>query len=443
MANTSSFLPLSPRARDLNPGTSSFHPGTGNELCLDPLISDIVDRVKALELGQGVLLDRLDHIDSERAVLSRTVMDLENGTKARNNMHYPQGLDGPADTAYVPPHLRSASVSSNGTVTVPPHLRKNFASLAIKDEKAEYAALFDGEPAKVGPTSPPTPPNEPDMPRPSIEQPHSDRWTPLFVTQMPKLDPKILAMVPPLTEIVTFSFDFLTNTFGGSFWTPGLKYIPPPAVCMLPTRSYWLMDGSVEPYLPQEPAQHGAKITAFYNPHDPADDFGTQATGSFDNVPMFVCNTPLSVGNARRYVYMGNYSQTRWSDKLDYDRMVQHVPDNVKEYWAEELSAAGRPEWVTEKLKKHFFPMPPYEGRFPREQGEGSVATVEEDEKVMEDMKEYLGDLKEWDEEASLKTTLIKKGFILQAFERVCCFGFFLLSSFCLCFYSSSFLPSS
>ena len=40
----------------------------------------------------------------------------------------------------------------------------------------------------------------------------------------------------------------------------------------------------------------------------------------------------------------GNYSQTRWSDKLDYDRMVEQVPREVKTYWAEELSSQGRME---------------------------------------------------------------------------------------------------
>lgn len=137
---------------------------------------------------------------------------------------------------------------------------------------------------------------------------------------------------------------------------------------------------------------------------------------------MFVCNTPYAVDGARRYVYMGNYTQTRWSDKLDYDRMMQHVPEAVKNYWAEELSAAGRAEWVTEALKKHFFPMPQYEGRLPCGDVNGSVMSDEnskEEEKVMKDLKDYLADLKEWNEDADLKTRLIKKDFILKAFEKV------------------------
>jgi hypothetical protein len=321
--------------------------------------------------------------------------------------------------------LRSASGSSNGTASLPPYLRTKAADVSVAtDKKADYAALFDEESTPRADS--PTTVLNPDTPCQSVEKPHPTRspqdWTPIALTHFPKVDPVQLASVPSPTEIVTFSQDFLTNTFGGSFWTPGLKYIAPPAVCMLPTRSYWLMDASVEPYLPQAPAQHGAKLTAFFNNEDPTELFDEGTAGSFDNVPMFVCNTPWAVDNARRYVYMGHYSQTRWSDKLDYDRMVEHVPAAVKTYWAEELSAAGRAEWVTEALKKHFFPMPQYEGRLPRGHVNGSVAPddeAKEEEKVLKELKDYLAELKEWNEEAELKTRLIKKDFILQAFERV------------------------
>lgn len=38
------------------------------------------------------------------------------------------------------------------------------------------------------------------------------------------------------------------------------------------------------------------------------------------------------------------------------------VPHAVKQYWAEELSSPSRADWITEALKKHFFPMPEYDG---------------------------------------------------------------------------------
>jgi hypothetical protein len=114
---------------------------------------------------------------------------------------------------------------------------------------------------------------------------------PAAVARFPKPDPEKLAQVPSVPDTVSFSHDFLSNTFGGSFWSPGLKYIPPGPVCMLPTRSYYMLDAAVEPYLPREPGRHGAKLTAFFN-ENPVDVYGQEAAGSFDNVPMFVCSTP-------------------------------------------------------------------------------------------------------------------------------------------------------
>jgi hypothetical protein len=463
------FSASSSARNSLNGGASRFHPsreqsiehpltaGSGSEASVGGVFADLVKKVQSLERGQEHLSDHVHHLDNRYTALSQAVAGLSNAarrvaeidsgvrkTSCENGLSGPASLDGfeevvkPGGTAKTSPvHARPASGSAASTSYVPPHLRsKGLANSRYAEVKVEDATLPDEE----HPDSP-TSTLHPDSPRQSVEIPpsvpkSSTEWTPYAVTQFPQLDPLQLASVPSAAETVTFSHDFLANQFGGSFWTPGLKYIPPGPVCMLPTRSYWLLDGSVEPYLPKAPGQHGAKLTAFFNPEEPAGFFDENVkAGSFDNVPMFVCNTPWAEGNARRYMYMGNYSQTRWSDKLDYDRMVEHVPDNVKMYWAEELSATGRAEWVTEALKNHFFPKPTYEGRLPKGPmgGVGSVTDDEDtkyEERVMKDLDVYLKELRHWNEEAELKTRLMSKDFILQSFERVRAISFLSLTVF-------------
>jgi hypothetical protein len=102
--------------------------------------------------------------------------------------------------------------------------------------------------------------------------------------------------------------------------------------------------------------------------------------------------------------------------------MVEHVPHAVKMYWAEELSAVGRAEWVTEALKKHFFPKLEYEGRLPRGRDEGSVEPDQEaaeEEKILKDVKDYVEALRQWDVDATTQTKFIKKETILKAFDGV------------------------
>jgi hypothetical protein len=126
----------------------------------------------------------------------------------------------------------------------------------------------------------------------------------------------------------------------------------------------------------------------------------------------------------KRYVYYGHYTQSRWSDKLDYDRMLQCVPGAVREYWAEELCASGRPEWVTDALQKHFFPVPAYGGALPAvaEAEGGSVAEdamAAREKKVARDVGRHVAALRAWKKEADMRTNLIRKDFILKAFDQV------------------------
>jgi hypothetical protein len=181
---------------------------------------------------------------------------------------------------------------------------------------------------------------------------------------------------------------------------------------------YYQLDPENEPFLPKTPGDHGAKLTAFFN-KAPEEEFGhflDDDSNSYENVPMFVL-----VG--KRYVYFGNYSQTRWSDKLDNDTMMARVPQHVKNFWAEELTAPTREEWVTEELKKHFFCKPEYHGRiFAAPDNETTVNSEEEvklTEKTARDVRKYVEELREWEREANMKTAMIKKQSILDAFDAV------------------------
>jgi hypothetical protein len=435
---------------------------------------DLSGRLQDLELGHKSLRREIEGLLSTQAGLHQAVEDLRKGSWSVNvgpfqtenasifrkkldelknetvqatnetTLIVPKGEEKPAaSNAVLPPHLRAKAKPQNGASALPPHLRtKGANSSLVTDGKVDSEAtplVLRPAPAPA-PTPPPSETTtattgtsfQPDVPRQSVEEPYVAAsclgWMPYALRDQPMPSTEVLESIPTSPETVTFSYDFLNNFLGGMTWSPGLKYIPPSPTeatrHILPARTYYLIDAKYEPYMPREPGQHGAKLTAFFNKNP--DEVNPDYEFSFDDVPLFISNTPFVEDKHKmRYVYFGNYSQTRWSDKLDYDRMVEHVPQAVKLYWAEELSAVGRAEWVTEAMKNHFFPKPEYEGSFPvhvDNQPEGSVAPEEEgkkEEKFFRDFKEYIGQLKGWDKEATMKTKMIKKNFILEAFERV------------------------
>lgn len=243
-------------------------------------------------------------------------------------------------------------------------------------------------------------------------------WKPYYLTTLSSLPFGIRHKIPARKDMATFSFDMLQNTFGGIAWSPGLRYIKMSSAPVLRNRTYYMLDPANEPYLPQIPGEHGAKLTAFFN-KAPEEEFDNlpKGTNSYTNVPMFV---RVSGG---RYVYFGDYSQTRWSDKLDNDTMRTRVPQRVKEYLAKELTATPREDWVTRELKKHFFPKPEYEGNIliPTSD-DATISTVNEEKhskQIAIDIKEYVGELAEWEREANMKTAMMKPDFILNAFDAV------------------------
>lgn len=240
------------------------------------------------------------------------------------------------------------------------------------------------------------------------------KWQPHFLTTLRPLENKV--QIP--TNAQTFHPQFLADALGGDDWSPGTKFIVAgDHTCIIRNRTYFLVDPATEPYLPAQAGHHGAKLIAFFN--KTPEDFHElpEDVTSYENVPMFVKQLD------GRFAYFGNYTQARWSDKLDNDTMRARVPQSIKEHWANELTSADRPEWVTKALKTHFFKKPEYEGRLYPEELDASTVTseveVKNNERMARDVRKYVEKLREWEREATMKTALIKKQVILDAFDAV------------------------
>jgi hypothetical protein len=250
----------------------------------------------------------------------------------------------------------------------------------------------------------------PIRPQEAAASTKKDEWKPAFIRSLKTLEN---LLVPSPASMKTFSRDFLHITFQGLEHSPSLFYIPQVIdKPLLPERTYYLMDSTVEPYMPTVPGQHGAKLTPFFNSADPAGN----GSVAYEKVPLFIASSKY-VGEAKakanEYVYFGSYSQTRWSDKLDADRIKECVPLSVKQHWARILADPARPAWMTEALMKHFFPLPEYEGKTPN----GDVKA--ENEKVKQDIAEYLAELQAYKEVAKEDLAGMDKEAMLKAFDAV------------------------
>ncbi|KAH4069727.1 hypothetical protein HBI38_148640 [Parastagonospora nodorum] len=336
------------------------------------------------------------------------------------------GTTTPKPNVSVPPHVRAANGGSNASASsnsLPPHLRSKPASETKEPvTKSPNSRLVTDGPVDTTykATIPAPMPSPPSSPATVVQQDfYVDKlslnaWKPHFVKTLSPIS--IDAKIPG--DMATFHPQFLEEHLGGTDWSPGLRYIVGHGTCILKNRTYYMLDPTTEPYLPDQPGEHGAKLTAFFNvtPESEHGDLPGGAT-SWENVPMFV-----EQPGTGRYVYYGNYSQTRWSDKLDVDTMMARVPQHVKDFWATELTSTIRPAWMTQELKKHFFKKPDYIGKIVAAP-EADTTTINSDmevkidEKMAKDVRKYVEELREWEREANMKTAMIKKQFILDAFE--------------------------
>lgn len=235
-------------------------------------------------------------------------------------------------------------------------------------------------------------------------------WIPLGVRLMPPTPcPRELETYYP----ETFPLPFLSNLLNGDLWSPGYFFIPHSRHTILPSRAYWLLDAAVEPYIPRHPGQHGAKLTAFFNAtaSNPGE---APEVGNYMDTPVFV----KEVGK-EEWRYFGQYSQLRFSDRLDFDRVQEAVPKEVRNWWAMSLGEKGkRPGWVEGELMRAFWPRPVYDGPVPGDEGEEEG---EEEEvwkgKVERALWAYAEELRDWERDARIKVSHLRETNLEHAFS--------------------------
>lgn len=251
----------------------------------------------------------------------------------------------------------------------------------------------------------------------------TEKWMPLAVRVMPALKDVPLAQQPlDLVSMKGFSKDFLIGYLGGKEFAPGVYYPADGAklkkiATMVNHKTYCLVDSAIEPFAPTKPGEHGAKLAVVMRPLN-SDKM------AFD-VPLFVSlDNDTTHGEEAKYMYLGHYSQTRWSDRLDYDRAKEIVPIEVKTHWARLLADKQKPEWMKEELMTAIWPKPDYEGIVPS--AETSAPSEGPDEKSDDtltkakmDMKEYLDDLAEWKKEAEEKVDSLTEDGVMKALDNV------------------------
>ncbi|KAK4911897.1 hypothetical protein LTR49_019614 [Elasticomyces elasticus] len=242
-------------------------------------------------------------------------------------------------------------------------------------------------------------------------------WQPLAVRQLP---PPPSDMDIPNTNTITFTWEFLMKEFGGEQWSPGFYFIA--VAPKIPCQTYWVLEREWEPFLPTAPGQHGAKLSPVFNDQEFEPGQGPDVI-NFKDVPLFVRED-----GSKEYTYYGQYSQPRYSDKLDYERVMETVPKKVRQRWADCLTDPARPEWVTKALMECFWPRPRFEGPLPTD---SAIATpgeaVEVDSKasgaalekhVLQALTAHAEELKAWEKASKIKVSLLTADAIMDAFTK-------------------------
>ncbi|KAF2774395.1 hypothetical protein EJ03DRAFT_252399, partial [Teratosphaeria nubilosa] len=250
-------------------------------------------------------------------------------------------------------------------------------------------------------------------------------WTPHAVRAMPP-SPHTGKSDPDPEYFTASELHFI---FHGTEWSPGYNFVntaDPAVYNLLRSKSYWLIDLHTDPFMPRHAGEHGAKLTAFFN-QTPVGAGEGPGVENYMDVPVFVSlGEEEEEGGEKRYAYFGQYDQSRFSDRLDYDRLAENVPRGVKEFWARQLARPGRPEWVTRALMEHFWPRPRYEGPVPTDSAISTPASKREPEdpglalekRVVRALEAYAWELKAWEREARVKASCVSEGMVLAAFAE-------------------------
>ncbi|GAB7364812.1 hypothetical protein MBLNU230_g5607t1 [Neophaeotheca triangularis] len=172
----------------------------------------------------------------------------------------------------------------------------------------------------------------------------------------------------------------------------------------LPSQSLMTLDNDLEPFGPDLPGKHGAKISPVSR-HTPTEDGSLPSPRHTTGFPLFV---RAQSGNG--YLYFGTYTKVHGNDRLGFDTSALHVPDLTKQYWAKCLTSAKRPAWMTEALKEALLNKPVHEGPLP-----GGPANKQD---IMKGLQDYADKMKHWDKLASEKAAIITVEEVLQAMNH-------------------------
>lgn len=297
-------------------------------------------------------------------------------------------------------------------------LLEHVSAVHHQDQQKISDTSGDATPTHIPARRPkPTAKVEIKLEEPPKSESNKEPWLPLAVRQMPT------AQTLNIENKARFSWELINNSLNGHQWSPGFYFISGKKTGPLNLRSYWVLEGDYEPYLPKAPGQHGAKLTAMFNGTELAAGQGPDET-NYLNVPVFV-----RAPGQKEYAYFGNYSQKRFSDRLDYDHVLDDnvIPAEVRKYWAHQLADSSRPEWVTKELVNHLWPKPSYCGPIPSDSALTTPVTTATpdtsssnvlEKRVMEALKDYAEDLKEWKKEADMKVKHLTADNLLEAFAK-------------------------
>ena len=256
----------------------------------------------------------------------------------------------------------------------------------------------------------------------TITTPKNDLWIPLAVRQMP---PALKPELPP--ESVTFSMNFLQDELRGALWSPGFYFIHPdnrPEGSKV--TAYWLLENKMDPFLPTAPGEHGAKLTPFFNTTF-SKPGAAPTEEDYMNAPVFIAKTA-----GCEYEYFGQYSQTRYSDKLDFERIADGtVLPFVLDTWAKYLTLNSQkhlPAWTKDALREHIWPKPVYTGPTSLEPAmsshdtNGSQTLASDDseahkKRVRTEIERHAEDLHKWEIESRLKLSMLKESDIHRLFH--------------------------
>lgn len=156
--------------------------------------------------------------------------------------------------------------------------------------------------------------------------------------------------------------------------------------------------------------------------------------GDDKNVPVFVAlgsedqSASSSPAPRKLYTYIGQYSQTRFSDNLSHSEIFDRVPAHVLTYWTRQLASPSRPRWLTDDLIDRFWPAPKYDGPIPTtlasttgETGESNNSNGQQaaaERRVVRALDRHFDELVEWKKDVQLRASFFDEDAIGKMWDN-------------------------